>query len=140
MDLIKRFASPLPILGGLWWRLHRSCSSKASKLDNSINLDWDTYLCKTIQLFYVFTLNNSWRVLIKGHKSFIQNQNMRDACICLQAKENHLGTFVTKPPPQNHLRTKFQLLIFVQNSLILIKRLNFDQSMFESIKNPGKIQ
>jgi len=140
MDPIKRFASPLPSLGGLWWRLHRSCSSKASKLANSINLDWDTYLCKTIQLFYVFTLNNSWRVLIKGHKSFIQNQNMRDACICLQAKENHLGTFVTKPPPQNHLRTKFQLLIFVQNSLILIKRLNFDQSMFESIKNPGKIR
>jgi hypothetical protein len=25
---------------------------------------------------------------------------MRDACICLQAKENHLGTFVTKPPPK----------------------------------------
>jgi hypothetical protein len=35
---------------------------------------------------------------------------MRDACICLQAKENHLGTFVTKPPPPKPFKDKISAI------------------------------
>jgi hypothetical protein len=48
-----------------------------------------------------------------------------------------------KPPRHNHhpqkpLKGKFQLLPFVQSSLILIKGLSFDQSLRESSKKPRK--
>jgi hypothetical protein len=106
MDPIERYVSCLPSSGCVQWCLHRSFSGETSKLVNLVSLEWDTYLCKTTQFFYVFTLKNSQRVLINYHKSFIQNQNVRDAYLFLQEKENHLCKFVTKPSSQNHCRTE----------------------------------
>jgi hypothetical protein len=68
----------------------------------------------------VFTLKKSERVLIKGHKSFIQDQKVRNACLCLQERENRLDKTISPKKP------------------LKIKGLGFDHSMLESIKNLEK--
>jgi hypothetical protein len=48
---------------------------------------------------------------------------VRNACLCLQERENHLGKIII---PKNHWKTRFKSLTFVQSSPVLIKGLSFD--------------
>jgi len=146
MDPIERYAYPLSS-SSLWWHLHRSCSDEALKLVNSISLVWDSHLCKTTQLFYVFTLKNSqW--FIKGHKSFIQNQKVRDTCLYLQVKENHMGKIVTKPTSRNHWRTEVPtvniclkpLSFWSEGQAVINLCLNPSRTLAKPINTPWKIK
>jgi hypothetical protein len=54
---------------------------------------------KPPNLFICSHLKKFQKVLVKGHKSFIQDQKVRNACLCLQERENHLGKIII---PKNH--------------------------------------
>jgi len=109
MDPIERYVSCLPSLGGVQWCLHRSFFGETSKLVNLVSLEWDTYLCKTTQFFYVFTLKNSQRVLINDHKSFIQNQNVRDAYLFSKKKKITYANLLQNHHPKTIAEQRFQL-------------------------------
>jgi hypothetical protein len=56
--------------------------------------------------FFVCSHLTNFRGLLSRVINLIHNQKVRDACLCLQDKENLLGNFVTKPLSQNHWKTK----------------------------------
>jgi hypothetical protein len=70
MGLIERHAPPLPSLGGLRRRWHRSCSGETMKVTNLVSLDRNTHLQKNIQLFRLLPLRSLQKVYIKGLKPF----------------------------------------------------------------------
>jgi len=98
---IERYGYPIPSPGGLQWRLHRSCSNEASKLVNSISLDWDTHFIKPL-IFFICSLFKPFQwILIKGWPYFSQNLKAKNKLLGLQVWKNRQN--LKKPSLlQNH--------------------------------------